>query len=162
MGDRCSLTITVRACDVEAVQDDDLFGGCQSDQDVDGLRELYFDEVNYGGNETRESLARRGVPYIGSHGSGDDYGAAVFCSLGETDYQWNEGYRGLQLNVRWSGDAYPGEIEDCRRFIWHHAVAELILQDPIISVQWSVWGAAKVPVSERLAQLGLPEVEDDD
>ena len=95
MGDRCSLSITLRRDDLPKLlkllgfSDQEIQRGCGGDVETednnDGSTTVRFHEANYGLYSERQDLAAMGVAYYGSHGAGGDYGPAAFASAGR---QW--------------------------------------------------------------------------
>jgi len=90
MGDRCSLSITLRQDDLPKLlrlldfSDQEIqrgVGGEVETQDSDdGSTTVRVHEANYGLYSERQELAAMGVAYYGSHGAGGDYGSAAFTA----------------------------------------------------------------------------------
>ena len=87
MGDRCYMQITLHQRDM------DRFAAILStppgepwwDEEIDepaaGLVRVALNEANYALYDEREEAARVGVPFLGWHGDGGDYGGYAFASL---------------------------------------------------------------------------------
>jgi len=85
MGDRCGLFMTIHESDKKLVEG--VFGIWELESEAPGLAgclRVEFSEVNYGGQEELEVLARQCVPFFGSHSSGGDYGPMAFASCDGT------------------------------------------------------------------------------
>lgn len=84
MSDRCTLYMEIRKEDQPKVVDvlgtPDYIEG----EPVFGPEtvSLEWAEMNYGAAEDRKTLAESGIPFIGSHDAGDEYGPYVFASDG--------------------------------------------------------------------------------
>lgn len=81
MGDRCALTVTFHERDRDVVEE--LLGPWDQEDrhaDLPGCLTVWISEINYGGCGEREELARRGVPFLGHHCAGDDYGPVAFAA----------------------------------------------------------------------------------
>ena len=81
MGDRCAMTVTFHERDRELVEG--LLGPWEQEDacaDLPGCTTLWIGEVNYAAYDERDELARRGVPFFGHHGAGDDYGPMTFAA----------------------------------------------------------------------------------
>ena len=83
MGDRCALTVTFREHD-RGVVEEVLGPWDQEDShpNLPGCIVVWFSEMNYGGCNEREELAKRGIPFFGYHCAGDDYGPLAFAACG--------------------------------------------------------------------------------
>ena len=82
MGDRCWLSITFRREDAEVVDMELDIGILTHDyDDHPDWQEVRVEEANYGFYLDRERLADLGIVFFGRHGSGSEYGEAVFCSI---------------------------------------------------------------------------------
>lgn len=80
MGDRCWLSMTFKTSDLP-VFEEVLGKGFwnERDENGDGVT-VHVCEANYGWYEERLKLAKRGITFWGSHGEGDEYGAATFVA----------------------------------------------------------------------------------
>ena len=86
MGDRCHLTITFREKD--AAELGKILTGSEATKwwdDVDGnpaegILEVGVDEVNYGWYTELDVAADAGIPFVGWHGAGSEYGEHEFVS----------------------------------------------------------------------------------
>ena len=71
MSDRASLTLNYAVCDREAVEK--VFGTPEIEDEEKGMVTAEFEEVDGGGCEELEDLAKAGVPCWGKHGAGYEY-----------------------------------------------------------------------------------------
>ena len=85
MGDRCYLWTICKKTDQERV-DKELSGGYGANEEDavvgdDTVICLAYEEVNYGGCEELEALAKEGIVFVGHHSEGSVYPAEEFCSV---------------------------------------------------------------------------------
>ena len=81
MGDRCAMSVTFHERDRELVEG--LLGPWDQEDphaDLPGCTTVWIGEINYGGYDERDELARRGVPFFGHHSAGDEYGPLAFAA----------------------------------------------------------------------------------
>lgn len=83
MGDRCSLEMTVRKQDRDRVIE--VMGEPEFENDPQStlgpnLLDLSWAQKNHRGASDRLQLTNEGIPFVGWHGPGDNYGEFVFAS----------------------------------------------------------------------------------
>jgi hypothetical protein len=85
MGDRTTLFIETLKTDRAAVVG--LFGDPEEQHPSTSgpaVESLVFNQVNYGGSDLLESLAKSGVPFSACHEDGDDYHGMTFAACDGT------------------------------------------------------------------------------
>jgi hypothetical protein len=85
MGDRTWVKLTIRETDKDLVTAEfgDYYNDGPNEDDVPGLIDLEYDEVNYGGYVSLEKLAKANpsLVLVGQHGAGSSYHAMSFHCL---------------------------------------------------------------------------------
>jgi len=87
MGDRCYMQITLRQRDMDrfAAILNTPPGEPWWDEEIDepgkGVVRVALQDVNHGLHDARQEAARAGIPFMGWHGEGGDYGGCEFASL---------------------------------------------------------------------------------
>ena len=85
MGDRCSISITLKKEDLDVAREV-LLGGEEErfeieDENENGTVSVDAYEVNYGWYTEREELAKK-IDFEGNHGNGGEYLASAFAAFG--------------------------------------------------------------------------------
>ena len=87
MGDRCYLEMTMRRGDlprfaphVGAAADERWWTEDEPDAGNPDLVRVRVHEAEYGWFDEREAAAKAGIPFIGTHGQGGEYGSHAFVS----------------------------------------------------------------------------------
>lgn len=132
MGDRCSLTLTIRTQDLpiwDKVFEDKVvhpkpetpgflsYVGYDGDLNVKTLT-IEQDDVNYAWAEELENAAHWGAVFLAENSAGSEYLAGLQLSPGDKKYHhWEYGGRGflLHANPR-TGRASKRDMEALRRF----------------------------------------------
>jgi hypothetical protein len=86
----------------------------------DGTVTLEEMEANYGYIDVRDSVARAGIIFEVSHGAGDDYGEALFCSFDGVSYDAETTFQSGDpaVNVdRDTGQINEAQLERVREFV---------------------------------------------
>jgi hypothetical protein len=82
MSDTCYSELRCRRIDQERFEDEgfgtDNYYQCLCKGKL--YIEMYDDQCNYGAQTQLQALAAEGIPFYGSHGSGDEYPAAVYAA----------------------------------------------------------------------------------
>lgn len=137
MGDRCSLWIVCKIADREKVCQQ-LIGTDDPNTedwpyyDRQDLTYLSFDEINYGGQDDREALAKAGLVFVGYQEEGGDYPACEFASDGTThDYQDTlQGSVVLPVNAL-TLEIDPEDLAEARRYCEvRRRACEILQLDP--------------------------------
>jgi hypothetical protein len=99
MGDRCFVSIYAPASrrkdltthlDMSLWIDDSIVDTTDPKAKITNVADWHDDEVNYAGSVCQENaglfqcLINAGVPFVGTHGAGDEYGPGVFAFDGTT------------------------------------------------------------------------------
>lgn len=132
MGDRCSVTLTIRKQDLEIVES--VFDVAEtSDPSGEYAIECLFTEVNYGGQDELEELRAAGVPFHGWHDSGDAYPAAVFASAsGEAVHELpaivGESSTEPAVAMTGPGTFRPGDLELAERYFTELAQVQALFK----------------------------------
>ena len=118
MSDRCSVTLTMRKRDLPKA---DRALGWPPDalarriQDDDGqVVGLYEDETSYGWLDVRKTLAKAGIAFVGSHGSGAEYMGCKFAAHGGKMEEVNVAENGdlvVTVDVNRKGRIVPRRME---------------------------------------------------
>jgi len=128
MGDRCSISITCRRCDAPAFEklgftlehSEDAEGNAIPDDGVSPLVIVEDQEAYYSPERYPE-----GIPYIGTHGKGWEYGRGEFCQhegrKGWPFYIEITEFGSYFVTVDDDGQACDSECVDVRR----HALARI-------------------------------------
>jgi hypothetical protein len=80
MGDSTWVHITVAEADEAEAKE--IIGNVHIDEDANGVT-FQIEEGNWGGTQDREDLRKAGIPYVGLHGDGGNYGEMSFAFAGE-------------------------------------------------------------------------------
>ncbi|MBY0277907.1 hypothetical protein K2Z84_21445 [Candidatus Binatia bacterium] len=121
MGDRTFLWIECRPEDVEKVSDALWDGTSQADEveeQPNGLVRLEDFDANYGLACERESLAKGGVPFVGGHGSGCEYGDALFAAVDGEHHDVPSTIDGVPVvGVLPDGSVCEGDLKAVRAYL---------------------------------------------
>ena len=134
MGDRCSMSVRVRADQIELFCE--ASGLCEPDDfELDGnTADAELEEVNYGGYNGLVEAAQQGVVFVGNHGAGDEYGPGRFAGVCgrydecRVDYETGN----LIAPVRDDGTVSKTVLRDLKKFIalYKRAEAALAAKNP--------------------------------
>jgi hypothetical protein len=88
-----------------------------NDQADAGLCLFEDAEANYGGQGIREDLEKEGLPFVGYHDDGDDYGALVFAYDGTTYADCAGSPDGLMCIVDDDGEPNKASLQNAREYL---------------------------------------------
>jgi hypothetical protein len=86
MGDRCSMTITMRTEDVPKFSEASGLGEQWWDRDEgenEIISELVAEEMNYAALSECDKAAKAGCVFLAEHGAGGDYGPGEYAAFGK-------------------------------------------------------------------------------